>query len=132
MKIYLAARFARREELAQHRKELNTLGHEVVSSWLWRDDTPYEQLSGSQRMTAAVVDHLDLDRAEMIVLFADTGATYSHGGKHTEWGIALEAEKYAVLIGEEEQIFHYLPQVRQYGAWEQFINALEGVGSPWK
>jgi len=34
MKIYLAARYSRREELAAYRTELEALGHTVQARWL--------------------------------------------------------------------------------------------------
>lgn len=133
MKIYLAASFARREEMEEYRHQLIDLGHDVTSYWIVRDPVPYESLNPTQRMYAAIQDHVEVTQCDMLVQFSSVGIDVpTHGGRHTEFGIALEGRKHLVLVGECEQIFHHLPQVRQYRTWEQFINALNGVGSPWK
>lgn len=50
MKIYLAARYGRREELAGYRKELEAEGHIVTSRWLrGNHDLPLEAPTGHDR-----------------------------------------------------------------------------------
>lgn len=107
MKIYLSARYARREELCAYREQLIAAGHECTARWL---DGEGDDLGEN-----AAIDVEDVLRADTLVNFTDEPAEYSphpwasRGGRHVEAGIALGAGIPVVIVGPRENIFHHLP-----------------------
>lgn len=109
MRIYLASRYGRREELVGYRRDLEAAGHECVSSWL--DGTERRLDSGKMlgadgvtlvessdnsnaaaelRARCARADLLELVQADAIVVFAEhKPCGVISGGHHVEFGIAL-------------------------------------------
>jgi nucleoside 2-deoxyribosyltransferase len=107
-RIYLAAPYARREQMKAHRGRLHDAGHEVVSSWIdltieETHATPYEL--GEMART----DLAEIDDCDTLVLFA--GETTKSHGRQVEFGYALAKEKQLFLVGPPENIFHVLPHV---------------------
>ena len=141
MKIYLAARYSRREELLGVRDVLEAFGHEVTSRWL----NGSHQLDnagipitdeGERRFEAGdpEVDHLrahfaaedmvDVITAETLVAFTEEPRSgNSRGGRHVELGMALATGKRVVVVGPRENVFCWLPQVEWYPDWSRFVMA---------
>lgn len=156
MKIYLAARYSRREELCGYRDELTNLGHNVQARWLngehqlANDGTPIgengealvegtlrsgESLSEreqSERAAAlrqqfATNDWEDVNEAECVISFTEPPRSKANrGGRHVEYGIALANGVRVIVIGYRENIFHWLPQVEFYPTWEEFLCGFVG------
>ena len=102
MKIYLSANYKRKEEMQAIAKVLQLLGHTIVSSWVFTDD------SLSQK-DAAGIDFKDLGASDFFIGFTENPkiAGYQTGGRHVEMGVALEKVIPVVLIGPKENVFHH-------------------------
>lgn len=115
MKIYLAGNFVRREELSGYANLLTQDGHEITSSWLlpgkdhldngtdFLTDDPNEIRSWALRDVQDVVD------SDVFVCFANDG--HGRGGRHVEFGMAYTKGCAIYLVGERENVFHYLHSV---------------------
>ena len=130
MRIYLAARYSRREELCRYAEELREVGHIVDARWLLgehqvhdgaleveaaEDDVPDEDVLFARE------DIEDIDRADVVICFTEKPrSNSSRGGRHVEFGYALAMGKPIVVIGPRENVFYTLPQVEQYGNWLLF------------
>ncbi len=142
MNIYLAASYSRRLEMVEHAEELRRLGHTVVSSWIsgkHEHNSEHgvqadELAEEDERQQWALEDIVDLIAADTLVAFTEDPGRVgrNRGGRHVELGFAIgwaeaaatfsiDDDKRVVVIGPRENIFHCLPYVEQYDAWEQFI-----------
>lgn len=138
MRIYLAADYARKEEMHKKADELRRHGHKVTSHWhdnLSEQDAAEDFGTGGvgvlsdNLVTAsrcAVGDMEDILRCDMFLLF--TTGEKTRGGRHWETGYATGQNKKVSLIGPREHIFHCLSAVEHYDTWEQFLiwNTNEG------
>ena len=121
MRIFLSARYGRREEMIQRGAELVEAGHEIVSRWLYVDgmtedarevEAATESMPVFKAMPFAIQDLSDLDNAEVFIAFTEeTSSPYGRGGRHVEYGIALERHRrnmldLIIVIGPRENIFH--------------------------
>lgn len=134
MKIYLASRYSRREELVKYRTELQNLGLDVQARWLdgkhqlANDGTPIgdkgEKLvegvdDGSTNVQNAQLrskfaqdDWEDVSSADLVINFTEAPrSSANRGGRHVEFGIALARNARVIVVGHRENIFHWLPCV---------------------
>lgn len=120
MKVYLAARWSRREELDGYARELDDLdvGLDVCSRW---HSDPSHRITERDGVTArelnerlAAEDFTDLFMADVLVYFSPGGL---RSGCHVEVGMALGRGQKVALVGERENVFHWLPQVNKYADW---------------
>jgi len=134
--VYLASRFARREELRQVARELEACGYEVTSRWLDSYDAlaPDELDPDGRAAALAAMDLEDVRRASICVAFTEDASQVKpgRGGRHTELGIALALGLRVVLVGPREHVFHCLPDITQFGSWREarqtlFASASENV-----
>ena len=140
-RIYLASRFSRREEMLGHAEVLASLGHEVVSRWVFGaheivgkggEDTAYPE---EQRADFAAHDIADVERADIVLSFTEEPRKPStnRGGRHVEFGYALALGKrrgIAVgIVGPRENVFHCLPEVKQFNSFDDFLSVLTEVKS---
>lgn len=120
MRFYLAARFGRKEQLLNVRKWLRLLGHEVTSRWLdttWEDSDPNVSSVAppEYREKYCLIDLEDVLAAECLISFTERpdDSAGKRGGRHVEFGVALQAGKPLIIVGERENIFHHHPSVIQ-------------------
>lgn len=148
MKIYLAARYSRREELCGYREQLRAMGHDVQARWLngehqlANDGTPIgengaalvegtlrsgEVLSQHEQSERAAAlrakfardDWEDVTGAELVINFTEPPRSKANrGGRHVEYGIALARGIPVIVVGYRENIFHWLPDVQFVETWE--------------
>jgi hypothetical protein len=130
MKIYPAASYPRKEEAKTLALILQTHGHEIVAGWLTEDEgyKSDNQRRNESRYTmckrlsaAAVRDLREMKDAEVIVSFTEGEHQTTHGGRHSELGIALARGIMVFIIGPREQVFHFHPAVIQYDTLDDFI-----------
>lgn len=141
MKIYLAARYSRREELCGYRDQLRALGHHVQARWLdgehqisdsgtpignqgealvEGDDGGTSAEACALRAKFAQDDWEDVNAAEVVICFTEPPrSNASRGGRHVELGIALANRALVVVVGYRENIFCWLPQVQFFKTWEE-------------
>jgi hypothetical protein len=132
VKIYLAARYSRHPELQGYADQLRALGYEVTSRWINGD----HQISDAglaesgegtvaERERFALEDFEDLTNADICISFTEAPrSSYSRGGRHVEFGIALGLEISCIVVGPRENIFHCLPTIDWYPDWASALQTL--------
>jgi hypothetical protein len=153
MRIYLAARYSRREELCGYRKELEAMGHEVRARWLDGQHqisdagvpigdsgealVESDDVDGSRaaelRARFAQHDWEDVIGADLVISFTEPPRTSgSRGGRHVEFGIALARGARVIVVGYRENLFHWLPCVCFAHTWGDLrsLMAQEAFVSP--
>ena len=97
MKIYLAARYSRIDELNRYANDLRAMGHIITSRWLQGahqigDDGLSEEASRAERERFAMEDWADLMAADCCISFTEPPrSSNSRGGRHVEFGAAVAA-----------------------------------------
>ena len=121
VKIYLAARYSRLDELNGYRKELEAAGHMVTSRWLNLPGREYETLTPKARRDTASQDYADIRWSDVVIVFTEPAeAEKSHGGKHVEFGYAIGLQKVVLVVGPVENVFYELIHSR-YGSWQKGV-----------
>ena len=126
-KIYVAARYTRRDEMRILARLLKDTGFAVTSRWLFENKPLNTQLGDDSPQfyaETAIVDIEDIDRADTILFFSEDPLIGTpRGGRHVEYGYALGTGKRMVIIGGPENIFHYLPGVVHFSDIQTFIDS---------
>lgn len=123
MKIYLAARYSRREEMCNYARELKAAGHTIVSRWIQGNHQVdaaglSNEAPGGERERLAIEDRDDLLSADLLIAFTEEPRkSNSRGGRHVEFGIALGRNITTVVVGPRENVFCCLPEVQWYRTW---------------
>ena len=138
MKIYLASRYSRREELCLYRDELQAIGHEVTSRWLngahqiAPDGMPlteererqFEDMSDPRgnelRQAFLREDMADVAAADLLIAFTETPRAPGggRGGRHVELGLALAWQKQIIIVGPRENLFCWHPAIEQFDSFD--------------
>lgn len=126
MRIYLAARYSRHEEMQENAADLEAAGHTVTSRWI-RGSHKLDPDRVDEAERFAIEDIEDLTKSDVVVSFTETDEKAakkrpSKGGRHVEFGIGLALNKRLVVIGPRENVFHWLPNVEVYDDLESFMN----------
>jgi hypothetical protein len=137
--FYLAARYTRRLELCGYRSDLAMLGHQVPARWLNgshqldNEGRPLgetgelmfeigDPAADRHRQKFAQDDYDDVVAADRLIAFTEQPRSgNSRGGRHVELGIALGRGIPVTVIGPRENVFCWLPQVRHYDTWIEFL-----------
>ena len=136
-RIYLAARYSRRDEIQQYKKILEDEGFYVTSTWL--EDVPEHEQDITDMAEAAdrsipisvrplaETDVADVLRSDTLVFFSEPPvSTYARGGRHVEFGLALGLARRIIVVGPRENIFHTLGCVEHFTCWgQEVIDALK-------
>ena len=116
MKIYLAAKWSRMAEMASIGDTLKGLGQDITSQWI------YFAEEGKTREENAVMDMEDVRKADAIICYTHPrNEPQPGGGRHTEFGLAVAWGKRLFIVGPQEQIFHWLPGVKQFASTEEML-----------
>lgn len=127
MKIYLAARYTRRNEMREYAKELRALGHTITSQWLMeRKDAEMkmEDVTAADHQRFAERDLADIDSADVFIGFVGEKKSDKRGGHHIELGWALAKGKRCIIVEKPENTFHYLKQVEVAEDFEELLDEL--------
>jgi hypothetical protein len=133
LKIYLAARYSRFEEMQQYALALAAHGHTITSRWILGDHDIRAQGQSEADIylpTWAHEDWDDLLDADACLSFTEAPSDApgrSRGGRHVEHGIALALNKRCMVIGYRENIFHWLEPVEFYATFPECLAALTEV-----
>ncbi len=112
MKVYLAAHYDRFPLMRSWRYRLGLAGIGVTSRWIDGGHELGDFPTDDQRARLAREDLEDLDAADVVVLFNPAEDHWAgRGGRHVELGYAIGKGKPIVLVGERENVFHWLPAV---------------------
>lgn len=127
MRIYLAARYDRHEEMLGVAKLLEEDGHIVTSRWIHGNhESPNNDPTDA--CDFALEDWNDLDEADGFVTFTELSSVgYNRGGRHVEFGIALAEDKFIVIVGPEENVFHYIDYVVKVESVEELRECLRDL-----
>ena len=124
MRIYLASRYSRKLEMREHAKQAERCGIRVGAEWLKETAAPDSELSDStleKLATYAQQDWWDIGACDVFVFFAEPyDKQPNRGGRHVEFGIAAALGKKILVVGEPENVFHYLPgiDIEFFHTWE--------------
>jgi hypothetical protein len=128
LKIYLASRYSRRPEMEEYARQLQGLGFEIGSGWVWGN----HDIVGNPRQAQhfATLDRSDLLRSDLVINFAEPKELdYPRGSRHTEFGMAYERGKVCYVVGsygtELENIFHSLEGVVIFADWQELYPHLQ-------
>jgi nucleoside 2-deoxyribosyltransferase len=113
LKIYIAGSYYRKPEFQKIAVTLRDCGHLITSSWLDRRDAANDEaLSADQQARVAAEDLVDIRNADAVLSFTEPPESGNkRGGRHVELGLALAWGKTCLIIGEQEHVFHHLPQL---------------------
>lgn len=133
MKVYTAARYSMKDEVAEYANELRAAGIGVTSRWLEEPHSPQAtmgEVDVNLLRSYARQDVEDIKAADILVFFSVSDTTpMVRGGRHVEFGIAMALGLHIVVIGPKENIFHLLPEVIHFETKEQAKNYLLGVNA---
>lgn len=125
MKVYMAARYSRKDEIAKYARLFRSQGIEVSSTWFDEPHTPTVQLSDVSEVLLreyATRDLAEIDIANAFIFFSESDQTWNRrGGRHVEFGYALASGKRILVIGPIENIFHHVRGVEHVDSLEMAI-----------
>jgi hypothetical protein len=132
LKIYLAARYSRRDELRAIASDLRRLGHTITSRWLdttWegKDATGSSAAPPEYREKHAVEDLEDVLAAELFIAFTEEPRSGGRGGRHIEFGAALAVGKRLIVVGHRENLFYHHPRVVYFPTVEEMMSLGFGI-----
>lgn len=133
MKIYLAARYSRREELCEYRELLHEIGHTVTSRWLDGEHQALDNCATDEEAQRFAEDDLrDLMAADTLICFTEPSrSANSRGGRHVEFGVALglmvagRKRHRIIVVGPRENVFYCLPAIEQHKVWNGAIRRIK-------
>lgn len=131
VRIYMAGRYGRREELKGYAARLKGLGCTVTSRWLdggyeLDDNAPDPALAA--RWAAEDLD--DLHAADWLIAFTESPGPVQgrgRGGRHFEMGYALGMSMRVFVVGHRENVFCHLPEVEHFNDFDGFRDFLVSV-----
>lgn len=116
MRVYIAARYSRREEASFYATVLREAGHIVTSDW--HEETQYaptvtmKEIPDADLIFMANRDIEQLANAGAVLFLSESPEQpIVRGARHVEFGYALAMAKRIIVIGPKENIFHYLPSI---------------------
>jgi nucleoside 2-deoxyribosyltransferase len=130
MKVYIAAKFSRLKEMQALVPLLRENNISVTSRWLQETCSPHTSLSDLTpfyHRETAIIDLEDIDSCDAFLFFSEeSNIEVPRGGRHVEFGYALAKNKRMIVIGGEENTFHFLPHIVHYSDVLQFLEN-EGI-----
>jgi hypothetical protein len=130
IKIYLASRYSRREEMERYARELEVLGYGITSRWVNGNHTsgPHPDMNDPINRRLAENDRNDVLAADLVISFTET-ELFPRNSRHCEFQIAYEHGKICYLVGPYENIFHWLPGVKRFNNWQDLTEHLKDLVS---
>jgi nucleoside 2-deoxyribosyltransferase len=129
VKIYLASRYSRIDELNTYADDLLEAGHWVTSRWLEGYHHLSDEYQPKLAKKFATEDIADVEKADCLIIFPDPPreSSTTRGGMNVEFGYAFAAGKRVIIVGPRCNVFHYLPGIEHYAEWEQCLRRLSKV-----
>ena len=137
MKIYLAARYSRREELLAYKADLEAKGHTVSARWLLGEHQAHpgalkvesaEDTMPPESRAFAEDDVADIERADLLVAFSEPPRSgNSRGGRHVEFGMAFAWGIPLCVVGPAENVFHTLHDISRFDTWAACLEHIGGA-----
>lgn len=99
---------------------LRNAGHEPTSRWV---DGNGEGMPDAE---AAAMDLIDVERADVLILFTNQkGTSFISGGRFVELGYAIAIDKRIVVVGDYENVFIHLPEIERVDTFTQALRLLK-------
>jgi nucleoside 2-deoxyribosyltransferase len=117
IKIYLAASWSRKAEIADVAKELQKEGYIITSRWLNQEKVVKGISLEAFRRQRAKIDVADVKRADVLVRFSDdlsrkfVPSNLATGARMFETGLAYALGKKIIVVSGHQPIFDYLPTI---------------------
>lgn len=120
MKIYTASAWGRRSEIKKIAAELEKLGVTITARWLNEPLQPKGSSVKKWRRETAMIDIDDIKSADMLVRFSDAETMHKHkkvdkallsAARLFETGYAYALGKPIVVVGGEQNVFDFLPNI---------------------
>lgn len=131
LKVYLAAQYAKKDLMNAYAEELRAEGIEVTSRWLQETHDlkiplNSSELTDAEKTEYAIQDLEDIIDSDWIVFFAESHDKQPpRGGRHFELGFAYgKLGTQCMVVGERENIFHYLDDIVIASDWNTAKQAL--------
>ena len=128
-RIYIAGAYERKHEFRIRRALLEDFGFVVTSRWLFGASPVMQSVEYYKQCAAGTVkvDIADIAVADTMLCFTEPpGSEYTRGGRHVEFGIAMEMHKRIIVIGPRENMFYYAEGVEQYDTFAEFVTECLG------
>jgi nucleoside 2-deoxyribosyltransferase len=128
MKVYIAARYSRKSEVAEVATRL--LAHNIYVTSTWHlephgGDVQLAQVRNEMLHEYAERDLAEIREADTLLALSESDQTYNRrGGRHVEFGYALALNRDIAVVGPRENIFHWIPTIRHYNMLEEFLAAV--------
>jgi nucleoside 2-deoxyribosyltransferase len=114
MKFYIASRFKTVGAVNELADDLDSMGHDVVSTWHRTEALAPLALDDPGRpahlRSAAIRDIAEIDQSDALVILTE-GCEQTPGGLWVEVGYALGRRKRVFVVGPQINVFCYLPAV---------------------
>ena len=128
IRIYLASRYSRREEMEDYARQLQKLGYAIGSAWVFGNNDILGNPAEAKRF--ATKDRADILSSDLVLNFAEPKEVdYPRGSRHWEGGMAYERGKVCYVVGrygiDLECIFHNLDGVVIFENWEEVLDHLK-------
>lgn len=125
--VYLASRYEDRPRMQEWKAQLEAAGYVVSSRWINGSHEINEDDKGDEeRRRFAEEDLADLLAAGIFLCHSDRSFFRSgRGGRHVEFGVAIATGKRILMVGERENVFHWLPRVEVFPTFDRALAALK-------
>ena len=137
MRVYIAGPYRARIALQHCAAEAERIGYTSTARWLTGDHEGQPDAATDAPVTDrerwAREDLADIDKATVMIAFTaeaaralphvgiayppDNAAFGASGGRHIETGYAIANGKTVVLVGEPENVFHWMPSIKRAETW---------------
>ncbi len=126
LRISIVARFERQHEMLGVKHQLEALGHEVTSRWVY-EQNPDREMSPHEKSVIAECDLFDIDKSEMCIIFTgDLSGGYTTAAHKVEFGYAIgRGINRLAVVGPRENIFCWTKSVKQYDDVGALIQSLK-------
>lgn len=110
MRIFLSARYERRDEMREIAEFLRDGGNEVMGTWIDNDQmdfTGMDDIPNNPGEKYAWEDFLDIKHSDVFICFTESlEGPKGRGGRHVEYGFAWALQKPIIIVGYDETVFH--------------------------
>jgi nucleoside 2-deoxyribosyltransferase len=130
MRVYLAAAYSRKNEVRKCATQAEKCGIHVGAEWLKEEASPDSKLHDTtpdKLAKYAQQDWWDIGACDVFIFWAEPeDKPLPRGGRHFEMGVAVSLGKPVIVIGEPENIFHYLPgiNIEFFSNWNSALTYL--------
>lgn len=114
LKVYQAAQYPRKAEVAHNRKVLIDRGFVDITEWVEEPHCPTMQLGELNEEEARLIAERDINaamRCDFMLFYSEPGQKIIRGGRHVEFGVALAFGAEIIVIGGKENVFHHLNDI---------------------